>query len=158
MLTAFKQVGFLIFVFCLLSVFAFNCEARPKKIVGMRAMLFYQNTGTFSADVFTAQSDLWNVAFDYVYSTFVMVEVEGDNEREDYVRQRKIEFVARYIPLDGKREITVRKVSPLWFDENGKAFMGFWIDKIGCDPIKISANINGQKTRMRKEINFQCGE
>jgi len=41
---------------------------------------------------------------------------------------------------------------------NGKTFLGFWIDNIGCDPVKLSANINGQKTRMRKEINFACGE
>lgn len=133
--------------------------APQPKITGMQARLFYQNTGTFSADVFTAQSDLWNVYFDYVYSVLVIFEVEDKTDGKEFIKSPKLDFLAHYKPFEGSsKETVIRKTLPIWFDENGKAFVGFWIDNIGCDPVKISANIKGQKTRLQKNINFGCGE
>jgi hypothetical protein len=139
-------------------IFALNCAAQTK-ITGMQAKLFYQNTGTFSADVFSTPSDLWNVWFDYVYSTLVVVEVTGKDDGKTYTNPRKLEFTARYKPFEGSvKEITVKKTSPIWLDENGQANVGFWIDNVGCSPVKISVNIRGQKQRLRKTIKFGCGE
>lgn len=150
-----KTAPFFVCICSLLMIYADNCLAKPK-ITNMQAKLFYQNTGKFSEDVFAAPSDLWNVVFDYVYSTLVIVEVEGG---EPNAAHQKLELVARYIPFEGsKRQITVRKTSPLWFDEQGKTFVSFWVDNVGCHPVKLSANIKGQKTIMRKTIDFGCGE
>lgn len=151
----FKFVGA---IFALLLLLAFTCTAQSR-ITGIQAKLFYQNTGTFSADVFTTPSDLWNVYFDYVYSTLIVIEVEGKDDGKKFITPQKLEFIAQYKPFEGSsKEITVRKTSPIWFDENGKAFVGFWIDNVGCHPIKISVKIKGQKTRLRKVIGFGCGE
>ena len=140
--------------FILLMAFN-NCFAKPQ-IKAIQAKLFYQNTGKFSEDVFTTPSDLWNVMFDYVSSTLVIIEIEGG---ESGLNNQKLEVTANYIPFEGsKRPITVRKSSPLLFDEQGKSYTPFWIDNVGCHPVKISAQIKGQKTIMRKTINFGCGE
>ncbi len=144
-------------IFLLLLIFSITCTAQSR-ITGMQAKLYYQTTGTFSADVFTTQSDLWNVYFDYVYSTLIVVRVEGKNDGKQFITPQKIEFAAQYIPFEGSKKITVRKTSPIWFDENGVANVGFWIDNVGCDPVKISAKIKGQKKILRKTINFGCGE
>ena len=144
----------LVAVCYLLLIFASDLSAEPK-IKSIRAMLFYQNTGKFSEDVFTTPSDLWNVSFDYVYSTFVVVETESE---PDFNSRHRLEFFAVYQPLEGKQKIIVRKTAALWFDEKGRSFSGFWLDNVGCDPVKLSANIKGQKKIMRKTINFGCGE
>lgn len=141
-----------------LSLFAFNSFAQSR-IRGIQAKLFYQNTGTFSADIFTTQSDLWNVCFDYVYSTLVIIEVEGKDDGKQFITPQKVDFWARYKPFSGSnKEITIRKTAPIWFDEKGQANVGFWIDNVGCHPVKISAKIRGQKFLLRKTINFGCGE
>lgn len=138
--------------------FALNSFAKTQ-ITGMEAKLFYQNTGKFSEDIFSQTGDLWNVYFDYVYSTLVIVEVEGKPDGKQFIKPRKIEFFARYKPFFGStKETTIVKTSPIWLDENGKAKIGFWLDNVGCHPVKISAKISGQKTTLRKTINFGCGE
>ena len=143
-------------VFLFLS--AFSSLAQPR-ITSMQAKLFYQNTGTFSADVWTTQSDLWNVCFDYVYSTLVIVEVGGKSDGKQFDKPQRVEFSARYKPFFGMaKEIIIRKNAPVWFDENGRANVGFWIDNVGCHPVKIAAKIQGQKNILQKTINFGCGE
>lgn len=145
-----------LFITFLLLIAVNNCPAKPK-ITNIQAKLFYQNTGKFSEDIFTTPSDLWNVVFDYVYSTFIIVEVNGGEYGKN--PNQKLELTARYIPLeDSNKPITVRKTVSLLFNEQGKAFAGFWIDNVGCDPVKIAANLKGQKTFVRKTINFGCGE
>lgn len=158
-----RQCIFSVFAVCFLLLFAVNVCLAQRRITNMRAMLFYQNTGKFSEDVFTVPADLWNVSFDSVYSVFVIVEIEGETQAGDYNRQPQLDFSARYKPLEGaNREIIVRKSAPFWFFANlrgkQKLFLGFWIDNIGCDPIRLSANIRGRKTRFQKTINFGCGE
>lgn len=141
-----------------LFLFAFSSLAQTR-ITGMQAKLFYQNTGTFSADIWTTQSDLWNVLFDYVYSTLVIVEVRGKSDGKQFDKPQRVELFARYKPFFGlAKEITIRKAAPIWLDENGKANVGFWIDNVGCHPVKISAKIQGQKNILQKTINFGCGE
>lgn len=142
----------------ILLMLVFNAFSQIR-LTGMQAKLFYQNTGKFSDDVFAAPSDLWNVYLDYVYSILVIVQTEGKDNGKQFDTPPKIEISARYKPFFGSaKEITVRKTAPVWFDENGKANVGFWIENIGCEPLKLVVNLKGQPKMLRKTINFGCGE
>ena len=149
-----KPFGLIAILFAL----AFNSLAQTR-ITGIQAKLFYQNSRKFSEDVFSTQSDLWNVYLDYVYSIWITVEVTGKNDGKQFDTPQRVELFARYQPFEGTaKEIIVRKTSPVWFDENGKANVGFWIDNVGCQPMKLTLKIRGQKQILRKTINFGCGE
>src|SRR5712692_8355481 len=86
--------------------------ALPLRVSGIKAMLFFQNTGTFSPDVFSPAFPyaLWNVPFGggmegkLSTATLVVVEVTGDASKND-----RLIFTARYRPLNGKRSIVVTK-------------------------------------------------
>lgn len=154
----FAKIIKIFLVATLLFVCSLNSFSQSK-IEKIEAKLFYQNTGTFSEDIFSKPSDLWNVYLDYVYSVFVTVKVAGKSDGWQFDKPNRIEFSARYKPFEGtNKEITLRKTSPVWFEENGKATVGFWIDNVGCEPLKINVKIKGQKQILRKTINFGCGE
>lgn len=142
----------------LLFVCSLNSFSQSK-IEKIEAKLFYQNTGKFSENIFSQPSDLWNVYLDYVYSVFVTVEVKGKYNGHQIDKPERLELSARYKPFEGtKKEIAFRKTSPVWFDEKGSATVGFWIDNVGCEPMKIAVKIKTQKQVLRKIINFGCGE
>ena len=139
-------------------------------ITSMKAMLFYDNKGTFSVDVseaelepFVVPSILWNTPMEgssregASSSVLVTVEVSGEYAA---ALTRKIDFTARYKPIEGKKEIIVRKSAPIWIRENGKYVAGFWLNEAGCNPVKLTARITGQKrsSLMRRFIRFGCGE
>ena len=132
-------------------------------ITSLKAMLFYDNEGTFSEDValpdsepFPIPSPLWNTT---ASSTSVLVTVEVNGEYAD-APSRRIEFTAKYQPLDARRVIVVRRLSPIWIRENGKYIAGFWLNDAGCNPVWLSARILGQgkSTTTKKIIKFGCGE
>jgi len=131
-----------------------------QRVSAIKAMLFYENTGTFSEDILTEKGfDLWNAPFDSAYATFVIVEVEGVPPNASAPPLR-IELVARYRPVDGvRREITVRQMDKVRNGSaNGKGYAGFWIKNTGCDPVYLNARIIGRKSRFRRTIDFGCGE
>ena len=174
--TAKPQLTWL-FILCLLifCVAASPRRARartePCKITALKAMLFYDNKGTFSADVadaegraFTVPSILWNTPIEGASregastSVLVTVEVTGDQESPS---TRKSEFTARYRPLGGSaREILARRLAPIYIREGGKYIAGFWLYDTGCHPVKLSARIIGQReaSMMKRIIRFGCGE
>lgn len=146
-------------------------QTPPFKITAMKAMLFYDNNGTFSADV-AGEDDgepfvpsiLWNTPMEgssrvgASSSTLVTVEVTGETEAAPL---RKIEFIARYIPLNrSRREIIVTKTASIRMGESDKFVAGFWLNETGCNPVKLSARIVGQRrtARIKKIIKFGCGE
>jgi hypothetical protein len=133
-------------------------------------MLFYDNKGTFSSDVaepetgaFVVPSILWNTPLEGASregaSTSVLVTVEVSGEYAA-APARRIEFTARYKPIDSRRERVVKKFAPIWIRESGKYLAGFWLDEAGCNPVRLSARIVGQKKSswMRRIIRFGCGE
>src|SRR6185503_6348900 len=104
-------------------------------ITSMQARLFYDNTGTFSRDVSEADMDpfvvpsiLWNTPMEGSSregaSTSVLVTVEVSGEYAA-ATPRRIEFTARYKPIDGHRAIVVRQFAPIWIREQGKYVAGF---------------------------------
>jgi len=140
----------------------------PLAIASMKAMLFYEDKGTFSADVSEADTGppyvppkLWNTPLQYenrATSVLVVVEVAGDESPPE----RRLEFTARYIPVRGRsREIVVRKIVPIPIkvNEQDNYHAGFWLYDTGCNPVKLSARIVGRKKgAMKKVIKFGCGE
>lgn len=147
-------------------------KASPFKIVAVKAMLFYEDKGTFSEDV--ADDDngqpyyppkLWNTPIHYENrssSVLVTVEVAGESEAQP---ERKLELVARYVPLGkGTREIVVRKVIsisiPTKLNEKDSFHAGFWLYDTGCDPVRLRARIIGARETsiVKRVIKFDCGE
>lgn len=145
-------------------------QTPPCRITAMKAMLFYDNNGTFSADVageddgvFVVPSILWNTPIEGASrvgastSLLATVEVTGESQ---YATSRKIVFTASYVPLNQTRRTVITKTAPIRIGEGGKLIAGFWLAETGCNPVKLSARIVGQKgsSQMRKVIKFGCGE
>ena len=144
-----------------LSLILFAVAGYPQtiSISSIHARLFYENTGTFSENVLTDKGfDLWNTPFDWVYSTFVTVEVDGVPKY--LAKQCQIELTAKYIPFNAhKRSITLKQTETIRNgSETGKAYAGFWIKNVGCEPVFLTARITGQKRVVKNKINFGCGE
>ncbi len=163
---------------CLISLWGPGASAQssgikkvPQKlsIAAIRAMLFYENLGTFSADVFTNQVNLWNTPIEGASregaseSMLVTVEIKMEpgawtpTERE----MKSVELIARYriADLSGRgKPALFRKTMLINIGSNDKFFAGFWIYETGCHPVYLAARIVGQKSIMRKTINLGCGE
>jgi hypothetical protein len=112
---------------------------------------------------FVVPSILWNTPMEGASregaSTSVLVTIEVSGEYAA-APPRRIEFTARYRPIDGRRERLVKKFAPIWIRESGKYVAGFWLDEAGCNRVNLSAAQVGLKktSLMRRVIRFGCGE
>jgi len=156
-----------------LSVSTLKSDQPPGfRIVGMKAMLFYEDKGTFSEDVSEADTGqpyyppkLWNTPIHYEQrssSVLVTVEVAGEAIAKP---DRKLELIARYVPLGtSRREIVVRKIVtisiPMKVKEKDNFHAGFWLYDTGCDPVRLTARVIGRRenAKMKRVIRFDCGE
>jgi hypothetical protein len=139
----------------------------PFKITAIKAMLFYEDKGTFSQDILADPSfALRNViigagsAEGNSSSTLVIVELSA--KPEAYAPTRKIEFTATY-KSSGKnsRRIIEKRISNTGiFNKQGRFFAAFWLYDTGCEPVRVSTRIIGQSepSFLTKTINFDCGE
>lgn len=159
----------------LISFAAVNGQAQsdemPKRpmqlrLTAMRAMLFYENTGKFSADVFTNPINLWNTMIEggsregASESMLVTVEVLAEGPGW-YPEGRKVQLIARYRIADvsgyGKPAFFSKTMS-INIGTQQKFFGGFWLYETGCHPVELAARVVGQKRWLRKTINLRCGE
>ena len=135
----------------------------PYKIAAIKAMLFYDDKGTFSRDVL-AKPDFafWNTiigegdAQGPSNSTLVVVEVAGKPSPNEPLPARKVELTA---VASGK--VLLKRTTDIGlFGDNGKFFAAFWLYGTGCHPVKIIARVIGQTppTSATKTIPFACGE
>lgn len=164
-----RLAAFLLILLCANSGVAANAQRQTPafKITAIRAMLFYDSSGTFSKDILADSNiSLWNTIIGEgdsggaSSSTLIVVEVTG--EPGAYETKRKIEFTATY-RLNGQnaRETVVKRTAETGiFNNKGKFYAAFWLYETGCAPVKLSARLLGQTqpSLMRKTINFQCGE
>src|SRR6266550_3104105 len=139
----------------------------PFKVASIKAMLFYEDKGTFSKDVLADPNfALWNAiigggsAEGNSSSTLVIVELAS--KAEAYDPTRKIEFTATY-KTSGKnaRPLAVKRTSDTGiFNKQGRFFAALWLYDTGCEPIKLSARIFGQAqpSSLNRTIEFRCGE
>jgi hypothetical protein len=137
------------------------------KIAAIKALLFYEDKGTFSKDILADPNfALWNTiigggsAEGHSTSTLIIVELSGGPE--SYEPSRQLEFTATYKSA-GKnaRPIIVKRITDTGiFNKQGNWFAAFWLYDTGCEPVKLSARILGQPqpSAMTKRIGFQCGE
>jgi hypothetical protein len=152
---------------------AFSCQAQsrgtpPQKLglANMQAMLFFENTGKFSPDVFTGQVNLWNTTIEGASregaseSTLVIVEITSEGQGR-IPTNRRVQLTARYriadVSVHGKPAFFTKTMRINIGSEN-KFFAAFWLYETGCHPVELSARIIGQPGILRRKINFGCGE
>jgi hypothetical protein len=137
--------------------------APPYKITAIKAMLFYEQKGTFSRDILAKpEMSLWNTvigegeAGSPSSSTMVVVEVTGKGGADAPTPARKVELTAT---ASGK-VLLKRAVDISLLEDTGKFYAPFWLYDTGCGRIKLSARIVGQTqpSAMTKTIPFECGE
>lgn len=147
------------------SASSIQSQARtpPYRITAIKAMLFYEQTGTFSRDILAKpEMGLWNTiigegeAGSPSGSTLVMVEVTGKKGGDGPTTPRKVELTA----TDSKKVVLKRAVDIGLLEESGKFYAAFWLYDTGCNRIKLSARIIGQTqpSAMTRTIPFECGE
>lgn len=145
-----------------------DVPSRPQtlRIANMQAMLFFENTGKFSPDVFANQVNLWNTPIEgssregASESMLVIVEVRAAGE--GFVPQkRKVQLTARYRIADRSDSGTpafFNKTMKINIGSNEKFFAAFWLYDTGCYPVELTARIVGQRGGLRKTVKFGCGE
>lgn len=151
-------------VLALASISTARALSRPEaayRIAGLRAMLFNANDGSFSRDVLAdPRPALWNVVIGEgdaegpSSSALVVVEVAG--EPGSYEDARQVELTART-----EEGVLLRRASSLSvLNARGRTFVGFWLDDVGCQPVRLQARLLGQPQPSTRtdEIDFQCGE
>jgi hypothetical protein len=144
---------------------AVNARAAPPpyKITAIKAMLFYEQKGTFSRDILAKpEMSLWNTIIGEggagapSSSTLVMVEVTGKGGVDAPTPLRKVELTAS----TSTKVILKRATEIGLLEESGKFYGAFWLYDTGCDRVKLSARIIGQAqpSVMTRVIPFECGE
>ena len=134
--------------------------AQPAYRLSLRAMLFYSDKGTFSRDIIARPVTLWNTPIGEGASggasnaTLVVVDVRG--EAGSYVPERKIELT---VTRNG-RTIFQRAEEPSVLNSSGHTYVGFWLYGTGCERIRLSARVQGQRgtAPVTATIPFDCGE
>jgi hypothetical protein len=130
---------------------------QPLRIVSMQAQLFMMREGAFGEDLIgSGRADIvWNVGVSYSADTFlVIVKVMGPSIlREPLPR---LVFTA----TTGRRVILSQTARIFNAIGDGTYHAAFLVPTTGCDPVKLSARIPGQRkpATMTKLINSQCGE
>lgn len=134
----------------------------PYKITALKAMLFYDEKGTFSDDIIAETNlSLWNTiigegsAGSPSNSTLVLVEVSGQYNPDAAAPNRKVELTAT-----ASKKIILKRLSDIGIGKSGKYYAAFWLYDTGCEPIRLSTRIVGQSqpSTMTKTIPFKCGE
>lgn len=127
------------------------------QIKSMQAKLFMMRDGTFGDDLIgSGQANVvWNVGVNYTADTFlVIVEVTGPPENREPLPT--LNFTA-----STGRRVFLRQTARIFNTiGDGTYYAAFLVPTTGCDPIKVTARITGQRrpATMSKLINFQCGE
>lgn len=150
---------------CFLSTVA-SAQAAAFKISGIKAMLYYEQTGTFSKDILADPDiSLWNTIIGEGSSggassaTLVMVEVTG--KAGAYETAKKVEMTAAFAGTGRTAHPPVKRTSEIGIlSDKGKFYVPLWLYDTGCSHVTITARITGQRqaSSMQKTIKFDCGE
>lgn len=131
------------------------------QISGLRAQLFYSDRGTFSDDLLARPKlALWNTVIGAgdaggpANATMVVVEVSG--RPNSYAGKRRVELVVR----NEQKDVLRRQLAVPILGRTGHAYVAFWLDDTGCEPLTLSTRLVGQSdpTSRVASIPFQCGE
>ena len=129
----------------------------PFRIAAVKAMLFYGQTGTFSADLFGPSAPtLQNVSTGegQAIATLVVVEIAG--RPDAYAPARRVALTA----IAGGLALLSRSLGIGRPADDGRFHTAFWLYDTGCAPIVIRARIIGQAedSSVQKTLNFRCGD
>ena len=156
-----KSTTPVLFLLLALTSIESTAAAQDKKgalqIKSMQAKLFMMRDGTFGEDLIGSgqASIVWNVGVNYTADTFlVIVEVTGPPENREPLPT--LVFTA----ATGRRVFLNQTARIFNTIGDGTYYAAFLVPTTGCDPIKVTARIQGQRkaATMSKLINFQCGE
>jgi len=129
----------------------------PFRITAVKAMLYYGQTGEFSADLFgpTAPT-LQNVRTGEGQSTSTLVVVEITGRPDAYAPTRQVSLTA----TAARRTLLTKTLGIGRPGEDGKFHAAFWVYDTGCVPVVLKARILGQAddSAIQKTINFKCGD
>ena len=143
-----------------------DADARPAQDpppyrLSLRAMLFYNDRGTFGPDLIAHPVALWNTIIGEGQSggasnaTLVVAVVSG--EAGSYVPERKVALTV----TGGGRTLVQRTVETSVLNRQGRSYVGFWVYDTGCGRLRLSARIVGQtpaRAPVTATIPFECGE
>lgn len=129
----------------------------PFRIAALKAVLFYGQTGTFSADLFGPSAPtLQNVSTGegQAIATLVVVEISGRSDT--YAPARKVALTA----AASGRTLLSRSLGIGRPGDDGRFHVGFWVYDTACAPVVIRARITGQAedSSVQKTLNFRCGD
>ncbi|MEO8259584.1 MAG: hypothetical protein ABI868_19715 [Acidobacteriota bacterium] len=127
------------------------------RIAAVKAMLFYGQTGTFSADLFGPSAPtLQNVSTGegQAIATLVVVEIAG--QPDTYAPARKVALTA----VAGGRALLSRSVPIGRPGDDGRFHAAFWLYDTACTAVVIRARLTGQAgdSSVQKMLNFRCGD
>ena len=123
----------------------------------MKAMLYYGQTGEFSADLFGLSAPtLQNVRTGEGQSTATLVVIEITGRPDAYVPTRQVSLIA----TADRRALLTKTLAIGRPGEDGKFHAAFWLYDTGCAPIVLKARLLGQPedSAIQKTINFKCGD
>ena len=158
----------------LLAVLVYSLTAfaqNPPEISGFQANLFNSKTGSFSTDVFVAGApELGNIPAGEFASVSVFVAVKIDlGQNTSVPKTLSVRLIATEkisLPFAPQRSRansrvilnSVSKIGPV--AEDGKTFVGFWLNAVGCRSITLKATLVGVKNAVSKTevLPFACYE
>jgi hypothetical protein len=141
---------------------AFSQKTPGYKIGGLRAKLFFYQTGDFSENIIDNKKyqSLWNTIIGEgdagAPSKALLILTEINGTPGSYEPTRKVHLTA----TEGQKIILNRNDEIGILSEKGKYFAGFWLYDTGVNPVKLTVEIIGQadQPKLSKTINFQGGE
>jgi hypothetical protein len=134
-----------------------DSAAGALQIKSMQVKLFMIREGKFGDDLIATDQArvVWNVGVNYTADRFlVIVEVLGPSVfREPFPR---LIFTA----TTGRRVVLSQTARIFNAIGDGTYYAAFLVPTTGCDPVRLTARIPGQRklARLTQLINFQCGE
>lgn len=129
----------------------------PFRIAAVKAMLFYGQTGTFSADLFGPSAPtLQNVSTGEGQAAGTLVVVEIAGRPDTYAPARKVALTA----TAGTRTLLSRSLGIGRPGDDGKYHLAFWLYDTACAPVVIRARITGQAedSSVQETLKFRCGD
>jgi hypothetical protein len=156
-----RHLPLALLTFIAFAFFAVRTDAQERasgalQIKSMQVKLFKMREGTFGDDLIATDQAriVWNVGVNATADRFlVIVEVVGSAIfREPLPRL--------VLTAAQGRRVVLSQTARIFNAIDGTYYAAFLVPTTGCDPVKLTARIPGQRKQatMTQLVNFQCGE
>jgi len=146
-------VGLSLGIFCSYSA----AEKHGIRIQEIRVQMFLSHQGRLSEPL-TDKMILWNVPAgggdvgESANSAFVSVHLSGPADHR--IRDAQVHISIKEAHTG--RLLVSRRLSVSGFNAAGASAVGYWINGVGCTPLRIEATYRG--ALLWKRVEFRCGE